>query len=483
MPIQTSKKVKMKETVEALWEAEKKFDFYNVSYNKIPLWSYLREKTYYLASGLASFSEPTSAFFKIRPINLFKRFIRFLFSLNKIFGNDIIIFANERHLQWNSQENNFYNQYVELALEDNPGKKPLIFEFPAFMKTKYKKTCYERYLPMDFIVAVKGVLSFLRLFFYPKINKEFYPKLKKSGLLQEKDIKKVVKFTALQAYGINYYGIFLKIIKLLNPKAKLIYGCMGALDKFPDVTEIQHGRIDDVAPQYVFPNISSIREYVKNKKIIVFSEEIRKILINNGYSSQNVKVKSNPKVYFYFLKNIQKNFFDKKAGLKEMVIIGGFGGTIQGTIKNFILGIEKNKEKFKDWNISLVLHPSEKNIYKDLELAKVKVFENHEVSLWEMLSRAVCLVSVTSSVIEEAIPFGCFEIIIKNKEMADQETMINLLCGDYPYRTTIECNDFPRWFESNENMLISHWQKKAEIMKKNYEYFQNFKKSIKIDKK
>jgi len=476
MPTQTSRKVKMRETVEALWEAEKKFDFYNISYNKIPLWSYLREKTYYIASGLASFSEPTSAFFKIRPINLFKRFIRFFLGLNKIFGNDIIIFANERHLQWDNRENNFYNQYVELALEGNLDKKPLVFEFPAFMTTKYKKVSYERYLPLDFIVTVKRILSFIRLFFYPKIKKEFYPKIKKSGLLQEKDIKKVIKFAALQAYSINYYGIFLKIIKLLNPRAKLVYSCMGAFDKFPEVIEIQHGRIDDVACQYVFPNMAPIREYVKNKKIIVFSEEIRKILIDNGYSPQNVKVRPNPKVYFYFLKNIQKDFFDKKVGLKEMVIIGGFAGTIQETIKNFVLGIEKNREKFKNWNISLVLHPSEKNVYKNLGLTKVKVFENHEVSLWEMLSRAVCIASVTSSVIGEAIYFGCFEIIIANKETADQEAMVNLLCGDYPHRTIIEHNNFPQWFENNENKLINHWQKKMEIMK---DYYFRAKQGIK----
>lgn len=478
MPTQTIKKVKTRESIKALWEAEKKFDFYNISYNKIPLWSYIREKTYHFASGLASFSEPLKAFFKIRPINLFRRIISFLLGLNKLFGNDIIIFANERHLQWNEKENNFYNQYVELALEENPGKKALVFEFFAFMTTRYKKVRYQRYLPLDFIVAVKKLLSFCYLFFYPKIKREFYPKIKKSGLLQEEDIKKVIKFTALQAYGINYYGIFLKIIKLLNPRAKSFYGCMGALDKFPEVTEIQHGRIAEDGCQYVFPNIAPIREYVKNKKMIVFSDTVRKILIDNGYSAENVKVRPNPKVYFYFLKNIQKDFFVQRPTSKEMVIIGGFAGTIRETIQNFIFGIEKNEEIFNDWNISLVLHPSEKNVYKNLGLNKVKVFENHEVSLWQMLSRATLMASIYSSVLEEATNFGCFEIIIKNKELADQEGMINEMCGDYPYKTLLNFYDFPEWFKTNKDMLARHWQKKMEIMKRNYDYFQNYRKNL-----
>ena len=477
MPIQTSGKVKDREAFQALCEAEKKFDFYNISYNKIPLWSCSREHAAFYINGSTSFPETISVSFKIRPINLFKRFIRFFIGLNKMFGNDIIIFVNERHLQWSSQENNFYNQYVELVLEKNPHKKALIFEFPTSMLTRYKKIKYEKYLPLDFIVAVKRILSFCHLLFYPKIKRNFYPKIKRADLLQKKDIKKVLKFTARQAYSINTYGVFLEIIKLLNPRAKLIYSCMAAYDKFPEVIEIQHGQINDIHCQYVFPDVVPMREYLKNKKIVVFSEKIKKLLVDNGYSTQNVEVRPNPKVYFYFLKNIQKDFFDETVRPKEIVIIGGFAGTIQETTKNFVLGIEKNREKFKDWNVSLILHPSEKNAYKDLKLTKVKVFENYEVSLWEMLSNAVCIASVCSSVIEEATYFGCFEIIIENKEMEDQEFIVNWMCGGYPYKININFDDFPKWFEKNENRIINHWQKKMEIMKKNHDYFQNYGKN------
>lgn len=468
MAILISGKVKEREAFQKLCQAEKEFDFYKLSYNKIPVWSCSREHAFFYINGTTSFKETISASFKINPINLLKRIASFAFGLNKIFGNEIIIFANERHLEEERQSNNFYNQYAELILEKNSGKKTLIFEFPAFMTTKYKKTNYEKYLPFDFIISIKKIFSFCSLFFHLKIKKEFYLKIKKANLAEEQDIKKILKFASRQAYSIKYYGIFLKIIKLLNPKAKQIYSCMGALDKFPEVTEIQHGQITEFHCQYIFPEALQIKEYIKNRKIIVFSDKVKEMLLLNGYLNQNIKVMPNPKIYFYFKKNITEDFFEKPIS-KEMVIISGFTGTIQETTKNFVFNIEENKDKFNDWNISLVLHPSEENIYKNLKLTKVKVFENHQVSLWKMLSSSLLMATIVSSVIEEAIYFGCFEIIIENKEMEDQDISVNWLAGDYPYKVKIPFDEFSEWFPKNENKIIDYWFKKMEIMKNNYE--------------
>jgi len=479
MPVQTLKKIKFREAFQNLYRAEKEFGFYDLSYNGIPLWIYPRENASFFMNGVTSFPEQAFAFLRIRPINLLRRCARFFIGLNKIFGNDIIIFVNERHLQWSEKENNFYNQYAELVLEGGVYKKALIFEFPTSMTTKYKKTKYKKYLPLDLIIAIKRILSPCFLFFYPKINREFYQKIKKANLWQEKDIKKILRFSAMQAYGIKYYGIFLRLIKLLNPKAKLIYSCMAGYDKFPEVIEIQHGVIGDYHCQYIYPLVPQIKEYLQNKKIIVFSDKIKKLLTDNGYLAENVEVRPNPKIYFYFLKNVKKDFFKQVSEKKEIVIIGGFGGNIQETLKNFILNIEKNKEKFENWDVSIVLHPSEKNVYKNLRLKKVQVFENQEVSLWEMLCNAVCIASVCSTVMEEATYFGCFEIIIPNKDLEDQENAIEWLCGDYHYKTIVSSDDFPKWFKDNEEKIINHWKQKKEIMKKNYNYFQNYKKDEK----
>jgi len=477
MAIKISGKVKEKEAFERLYEAEKKFDFYKLSYNKIPLWSFPREKASFFMNGFTSFPEQAFAFLKIRLICLLKRIASFIFGLNKIFGNDIIVFANERHLQWDKSGNIFYNQYAELALMEHQGKKAIIFEIPTSMTEKYKKVKYEKYLPLGFIIVLKKILSFCFLFFYPKIYKEFYPKIQKADLWQKEDIKKILKFISVQAYSIKYYGLILKIIKLLNPNAKHIYSCMGVYDKFPEVIEIQHGVIVDVHCHYIFPVMDSTREYIENKKTIVFSEKEKKLLVNNGYSAKNIEIKPNPKVYFQFLFNIKRDFFEEQVRTKEIVIIGDFAGNAQATIKNTVFNIEKNKEKFDGWNISLVLHPSEKNVYKDLQLSKVKVFENQDVSIWQMISNAICVVSICSTVLEEAIYFGCYEIILINEAFEDQKLMIDWMCKDYPHKTIIFSHEFSEWFISNESKIIDHWQKKQEIMKKNYDYFQNYGKN------
>lgn len=474
MPVKIEGKVKEKETFKKLYEAEKRFDFYKLSYNKIPLWSFPREKASFYMNGFTSFPEQAFAFLKIRPLNLLKRITGFFLGFTKIFGNDVIIFANERHLQRIGDGDNFYNQYAELVLTGNQYKKALIFEFPTAMLLTYKKVKHERYLPMDFIVGVKKVFSFLYLFFYSKIKKEFYPKIQKADLWQKEDVSKILKFIAIQAYSIKYYSFILNIIKLLNPKAKFIYSCMAGYDKFPGVTEIQHGVIVNVHCHYIFPVMDSTREYLANKKIIVFSQKEKNLLLNNGYSAKNIEIKPNPKIYFQYLFNIKNDFFENKEKPKEIVIIGDFAGNAQATIKNTVFNIEKNKEKFDGWNVSLVLHPSEKNVYKDLKLSKVKVFENHQVSLWQMLSRALVVASICSTVLEEAIYFGCYEVIIINKAFEDQKLMIDWLCGNYPYKTETLPDDFSRWFLNNKDKIISHWQKKQEIMKKNHNYFKNY---------
>lgn len=477
MAIKISGKVKEKEAFERLYKAEKEFDFYKLSYDKIPLWSFPREKASFHMNGFTTFSEPAFAFLRIRPLNLLKRIISFFFGLNKIFGNDVIIFVNERHLQRIGKGDIFYNQYAELVLKEHPQKKVIIFEVSTSMSTRYKKTKYKKYLPLDFIIVLKKVFSFSFLFFYPKIYKEFYPKIQKADLWQKEDVKKILKFIAVQAYSIKYYGFFLKIIKLLNPNAKYIYSCMGVYDKFPEVIEIQHGVIVDVHCHYIFPVLDSTREYIENKKTIVFSEKEKKLLVDNGYSAKNIEIKPNPKVYFQFLFNIKNDFFEEQVRPKEIVIIGDFAGNAQTTIKNAVFNIEKNKEKFDGWNVSLVLHPSERNVYKDLQLLKVRVFENQDVSIWQMISNAVCVVSICSTVLEEAIYFGCYEIILINEAFEDQKLMIDWMCKDYPYKITIFSHEFSKWFTSNESKIIDHWQKKQEIMKKNYDYFQNYEKN------
>src|SRR6185436_18879452 len=318
-------------------------------------------------NGLTKVPGQSVGFIKIKPLEVIGRMIFFFINAHKMVGNDIIIFANERHLQWSDQNGCYYNQFAELVLEKSKYKKALIFEFPTSMTKKYGKVFYQEYLPLDIVIALKTVFSWCCIFFYPKVREEFYPKLKEAGLWQAGDIGKILTFMALQAYSIAWYGSFLRLVKWLNPKAKLVYSCMGAYDKFPEVIEIQHGMVDDLNLQYIFPKTPSMEKYLHNKKIIVFSDKVKDMLVGYGYLAENIEVAPNPKIYFYFLKNMEEKFFSEYVGEKEIVIIGALGDTIKEKIKDFIFDIESNQEKFKDWKVSLVLHPSERNTYKDLK--------------------------------------------------------------------------------------------------------------------
>jgi len=250
----------------------------------------------------------------------------------------------------------------------------------------------------------------------------------------------------------------------------MIYSCMAGYDKFPEITEIQHGLILDFHAQYIYPKIPALNDYLRQKKMIVFSNDIRDLLIDRGYFSENIKTAPNPKIYFYFLKSLEKDFFQKKLSPK-ILIISDWGGNFQKIFRKIVLEIEKNRKRFKDWEISLILHPTEENVYEDLNLTKVKVFENHEVSLWGILSEAVCIIGINSTVLGEATYFGCFDIILKDKELEDQKYYIDWLCKGYSHKAMVPPEEFIEWFEINEQKIINHLSTKKEIMLKHYEKF------------
>ncbi len=465
-------KLKINEFFWKIWEAEKQFDLFSYKCCNIPLWIYPRIKAMNMIDGAIDFGGQTEAFIRMNFLNVLGRIFYFFVKVPCFFGNDVIIFSNERYLDLDKKNGKYFNSMAEAAIADSHAKRPLIFEFPSFTTKKYKKTKYKNYVPMDFFLLLNKIFSFLSLGYTWKIKKEFFCKLNSSGLWTDSQAQELVKFMSHCAYNINSYNFFLQIIKLLNPEAKLVYSCVAGYDKFPDAVEIQHGLIVDFHAQLFFPGVDSVKGYVKNKKTMVFSEQAKKMCLSHGYTDKNTVILPNPKVSVYFLSNINRQFFEsqKKANENKVVMIGSLGN-VPNILKKIILDIERNKERFKDWDFSLIMHPSEKNTYKSMSLQKVKIFENHQASLWDLLANSLCIVVVASSVIEEATYFGCFEAIILDETMEDQADYIKALAGNYPFKEVVRPEEFMGWFSRNKQKIILHRNAKIEIMEKNYDYF------------
>ncbi len=224
-------------------------------------------------------------------------------------------------------------------------KKVLVFEFPIPMTLKYKKINYERYWLLDPLLFLRQIFSPLSLFYYNRIKKEFARKLHLANLWEDSETKKIFKFCARSAYNIKSYAIFLRIIKFLNPKVKLIYSCMGGFDKFPEVIEIQPALILDSQPQYIYPQVTAIKNYLKNKKMMVFSQKTKKLFLLNGYIRENISIIDNPKIRFFFLKNLKRSSFKKKKEFEKKIVI--IGGTVF-----IILGI-LSRTVIKDYSFSI----------------------------------------------------------------------------------------------------------------------------------
>jgi len=461
-----------KELFEEMSKAEDTFDLFSLSYNGIPVWFYVRERVSYILGGQKFLLGKTG---KINVLNLIKRIFVFLFNLGKLFDNEVIIIANERHLQWDGEKQRYYHPYVESILAMHHFKKVLVLEFPIFMTQKYKKVEYDRYLLLDLFLSIKHVLSPLFCLFYRKRAKqEYYHKLCSADIWSGREIKEILKICCQGIYSILSYGIFLRILKFLNPKVKLIYSCMGGCDKFLEVVEIQHGMIYDLHYEYICPQTSSVKNYLKRKKTMVFSERIKKLFVDNGYLPENVTVIPNPKIHFHFLRNFKKDFpLRQNLALNRILIIGTADYPQEQIMKNLLFDIERKKKKLENWEISLLLHPAEKNIYKDLNLTKTKIIENKEISVFKLLSDALCVIAIWSTVLGEAKYFGCFNLILSNNAPS-HEYLIDWLCGDYPYKVIVSPDKAVDWFKENEEKIINQRQEKKKIMEDSYNYFLNF---------
>ncbi len=471
--------IDFKKGFELLAGAEEKYGFFETWHEGMPLWLYGRDRALNIVSGITSYSGQTISSHKIRPLNLIARAWHFLANVHKMWGNDLIIFTNERHLEKELSTGKYYNPFAELAIREyREAKKVLVFEFPIPMTQKYRSAVYPRYLPLDFFFFLRQIFSPLAFFYYPRTKKVFAPKLKASGLFTENEITELVRRCYRSAYFITCYRIFLKLVKWLNPRAVAIYSCMGGFDKFPGVIEIQPALITDIHSVYMYPQTPEIKQYLQTRRMVVFSQETKELLARHGYLRENMIVRQNPKIQYYFIKNIHPELLEKiPAPPYELVIVGNWGGSLLGIIKQIVLDIEKNKEVFKDWNISLVLHPAEENTYKQLKLQKVVVFENHKVSLWGKLARAAATIDIGSTVIQESSYFGCYNIILKDEKFESQKDFIDSLCRGYSYKNLVVPQEFIVWFKANEQQLKSHIIEKNKIIKANHHTWQQQNKT------
>lgn len=446
---------------------EKELGFFDLHVKRIPLWIYIRERAANMVNGM---SIETSQKASRQGLNwgiFFSRAIVFFSKFRALFGNEVIIFANERHLEMIKKTGKYYHPYVEMVIDlEKNNKKFLVLEFPNAMRKIFQKVGYQRYLPMDFILMLKQSFSFLAFFWSFPVKKRLLPALLASRLWDSRSIKEILRIGGYSAYNITFYWFFLRFLKLLNPKLERIYSCMGAYDKFPEVVEIQHGVIHDFHHQYIFPPVKTLGPYLSNKINIVFSERIKNLFIDNGYSGKLITVLPNPKIAFYFKFN-----GDSEKGLltskKKITIIGDWGGNLKNVFEILISSIEHNERLFSGWEINLILHPTQENHYQNKMPKKVRVFENHQISVWESLHDSLCVLAVNSTVLEEATYFGCFSGIILDTTMEDQEYYIDWLCGDYPYKDYFKPEDFAKWFSDHESMLVFHLPKKVRIMDDN----------------
>jgi hypothetical protein len=447
-------KESMKLAKELLFNFEKKYNPYLLVEKKgeYTTWVLVREKLFKKINILLSPEEQIQSQKSLSKKISYQSASSFLFRVLDYYKKrktlnekiDILFITNSYFRRGENSENIFIDGIIDELSKDLNVK---VLEIPTFTEydQKYKSSRhFDKIVPLDFYIP-KGSLY---MFFYKTFKKseitksveDVFKNTSKEGFdknlefrsdkpkyLEDKVLIDFIKpiwikeITKFRSWEKTFSPLFEDItaptvVDLANASrfAKVI------LPKGTEFIEIQHGIIHPYHLSYIYPNLNSVKESVlKNKKIITHGKYYTDLLINSSqFDSKNVETLGNP-LYSNYKDN---NFSDKDILMKKLnldndkkiiLITSQYERRIQDVILNFVRELHEIVSEEYVIVIKLHLREVKEKIYIEFnEIKNIRVtLENP--SLLELLSCSLVHISVSSTVILEAILFDLPNVIIK----------------------------------------------------------------------
>lgn len=397
-------------------------------------------------------------------LNIFKRIFFFLINSPKLYGNNLIFLMKERQLV-KTDNSNFINPYIDLILTEEKKKNYLILESPHLFSDRYKKVTYKKYIPFDLFLLLRLLFkSFLKV--GHKERKKIKNKIRKIPKIDAKQ-KNDLYNNYIRAKGDIFSRIILyKFLRLLNPGAKIYYS-PGFMDKINDQNEsninveVQHSMIPDTNTNYIIPKNKHTKKILENKKMIVFQEQVKELLVNQGYLAKNIILKKHPLLKSFFT-NLTKNDFKIKNKKIKVLIIGSAAERQHRMLNDFINQINNlGIANLKYFEIELLFHP--KDVHDDyIKSTHVKYSSDNE-NLYKKLLMADIVVSPGSTVLHEATYFGCFNLILIGKDDSSSNSP-EWPCKDYDFYKVVNFKKAGEWIVNHKKFMRTFRKTKGRIL-------------------
>lgn len=401
-----------------LIELERKYRLLEVEINGVKIWQAMRMQIF-LEIGLKTGCYEVPHTIKDSPLDRFRAvgsFARSILFHNPYFGGggkEILVFDHNRKVRIRGEFIDVHTKYfIDELLER--GVSFEVYERPYMNRHYSKNEPYRRHLDIILILTtLYGVLFPSRI---KAADRRFLAQLQSeinSDFHIDIDVLKMF-LKEIARFRIKY-----RLLKALLKKkgAREVYLVVGygeaplikaARDLGIATVEFQHGIFSEYALGYHYPSVpKNLLEYFPDRLYVW--DEYWKDMCELPLTDDRIVSYG-----FQHLQKTREEYSRVSKNEKQIIVISqGIAGPKMSDI------ILKNIDDLKDYTIVYKLHPGEYDRWRQYKSLvslsgydNVKVIDNNEVPLYRLLAESWYLIGLSSTVIFEALSFGCTILLV-----------------------------------------------------------------------
>ncbi len=447
-----------RQALERLAQLEIELNLWERQYRSTPLWLYGRLPCMNTLAGVTLHWRQHQIHFR----GLVRRLVQGFRSIRHRFsGRTDMVVLNERHLSFDHHAGHEFHYIID-ALRLPDGSYSL-HEYPNYFSTRSCRTEYgNQYHLLDlwvlvkagFVVAMQPLVRRRITRWFADLRRHFSPQ----------DCRTIFTAISMGYAHLIFDDAMLRILKRLNRSLRTVYTCMGfftnSVDNSSgiDVIEIQHGIIPPDHVMYVLPINRYTRPFLRSKKMVLWDDKTRQMLVDHGYEQSNVTLLPRSRLKVYLQRNraaVQRFLQHSRSDDKEVRLLVVSQGD-QMTARAISAFLDTLAAGTSDQTITvqttILLHPNQaKSPFDDWPEVLV---EKNRGQLYDLLLAADAVVGTYSTVLGEASDFHNFVISLTD-ESRNCDYCVQWLIGDYEDKLVDRPREAAGWLLAHLDQMMS----------------------------
>lgn len=405
-----NKSLEIKDLCESVWTVEKKHALLSFEIDGVPIWQCMRMNLYYEIARMTGVLADAHPEMKDSLGNKIKRYLDGFFFKNPFLDRsvaEVIVIDHVRKVKVDGVYADIYTKYLIDELRGK-GIEPTVYEWPEFNCHKTEREPRRQYL---------DIFHFFFERYSGFIKAELSEAQEKVIALAEKDLNESLgidldlkRKTSHQLKNFKAkYWLARRLFQLKKPKRLYVvvsygigYMIKAAKDLGIEVIELQHGTFSEYHLGYSYPN--------GERNLSVFPDQLW--VWKDFWKDMCQLPLHEDNVVTYPFTHMEKEMAKFRNNPRDPFQIavmsqGALGERIADEVIKFY-------EQLKHCKIIYKLHPSEVKIWRQYpslvrlsQYPNVTILDSSETPLYKILAESKAVIGVFSTVMYEALEFGC----------------------------------------------------------------------------